>query len=162
MSYVIATSISVNKNGNEIYVTGDDNNVFPKDYTRHKFNGNLVDLIYDLWGGNIQPINSANGGKALYIERIMSNKINVGWGGSSGDKVREIIREKELDKLFLRLWNDKTKANKKYKVMYGDSCIMRVSKYGFRYGSGNCKIFNFYQASNLVNSSSKNLQMVRV
>ena len=94
MSYVIATSISVNKNGNEIFVTGDDNNVFPKDYKRMKFNGTLSDLIYDLWGGNLQPTRSANGGKALYIARVMSEQIQVGWGQDS-ERVKEIIKEME-------------------------------------------------------------------
>ncbi len=164
MSYVIVTSMSVSNNGKDIYVTGDDNNVFPKDYKRLKFNGELIDLLYDLWGGSLQPTRSANNGKAYYISRIIVDEIKVGWGeGNSSERVRTIIREKRLEQLFLRLWNNKTKSKERYKVMYGNSCVIKIKKYGFSYGSGNCKIFNFYQAMNTVNDNKKrNLQMVKI
>lgn len=163
MSYFILTSLSINNNGNDIFVTGDDNNVFPKDYTRSKYGGNLYDLIYDFWSGGIQPTKSANNGKALYLSRLMSESIGVGWGVERNE-VYEIIKSKRLDVLFLQVWNDRNKSNETYKVMYGDSCVTSLTKYGFKYSKySKCKIFNYYQAKNIIADNEKqNLKMIKM
>lgn len=61
MSYLIATKVSINKNGT-IEVIGHDNNVFPSNDHYVELSG-LKTLYECLKNGTIQPLESANGYK---------------------------------------------------------------------------------------------------
>lgn len=156
MSYAILQSMSIDKDGN-IFVTVEDNNVFPKEYERVRYTGNINDLVYDFMSGNIQPQWSANNGKVLYIVNQMRENLK----GFSDDAIKT---SPKVAFAFKQMWRD-SKANENYIVKFQDYYITAKKKYGFQYSpnQNSAKVFNFYQASNLLYDNPRNnLKMMRV
>lgn len=135
MSYFIAQSIQIEKNG-QIWCVGDDNNVYPKHNRKYQFHGGLKELFEDIKGGNIQPVDSANEYKWRYI---MSQVYD------------EQDEQKQLD-LFIKLLHAKNAG--KYKLVrlspYGKEYFVKPKgKFGFRYrvNDDNVPDFKFFKAS---------------
>ena len=66
MSYFVANSISIKKDGS-ITIIGCDNNVYPKTPYNFDFKGDKYKLLQELCGRNIQPKITANNYKWAYV-----------------------------------------------------------------------------------------------
>jgi hypothetical protein len=184
MSYEIVKSLSVSESKQQIFITSDSNNVFPKSFRRWEFMEEKYypdhqdfeykkeSLVHSFIGGSLQA-KSANNYKWAYakvkieeyIETIdigtmtaehWDNKHGIVWSNWNNDECKEI--RKNVTKKFFEFASEKHKDN--YLLFWGSHGITKFTKNGFNYVySRDGKEFSFKQAYTRLKSSHRELTL---
>lgn len=152
MSYTIAKSISVNSDG--IHLVCASNNVIPRDFTRAKFDGDVVDLFRNIFDGSIKPVKSCSNYAYAYAELKLKRHLKE----LKVDDFKVYKEGKQED--YFEIWKEalneaRKRAKEKYYVTFEDKnwgtryYVIKLMKHGFRYTQYESSkgVFNFALAN---------------
>lgn len=145
MSYEIVKNISFKKN--KIIITSASSNVYPKEFKKWEYEGSFGEFIF-AFGESLQPLPSANKGKAIYLVNMLYNLFPGKSNYKDKDLNIEIFNSTKFKDWFMGLWKTKISTDK-YKVTYKDYNV-NIIRGELRYGKGDCKVLNYYQARNIL------------
>ena len=171
MSHSIAKTLSYNFKTNECTGTFCDNNVFPKTFDKVTFKISLDALVFEMLGGNIQPVKSANDYKWYMADHELFKKLKndgVSWQDFKNSFNRDTQKVEgdyskyiEFYKNYLETYSEKKKL--KY-VIYSTSRKHYIEKrkgdkYYPTHSIDNAQRFSLGAATAYINSTNNNIMM---